>query len=196
MEADPGVDTALRLSNADGAAASPVLRGHHRDTACTFDASPEAVAWQFPACSALGLLDRPGSVRRVQRLECELQVPAGFVRPGDAALPALTGFTVAPCHALQGRGPGQGRSESGVGSGRTEGKAGDTHEGVRTRRPNKGMKLTKGGWSWGAASWSAAARSVGIVRRPRRSRPSQLIPGVRPTSVQRGDGHETRAVRW
>jgi hypothetical protein len=84
--------------------------------------------------------------------------------------------------------------ESGVRSGTGQhgedvSSAGDDVVGEATTESNKGMKQTKGGWKRGEASSSAAARSVVIVRGSRRSRPSQLIPGVRRTrKVRAGYG--------
>ena len=60
--------------------------------------------------------------------------------------------------------------------------------GRASERPNKGMKQTKGGWSRGGASSPAIPRSVVTAGGSRRSRPSQLIPGVRPTVASAAHG--------
>ncbi len=44
--------------------------------------------------------------------------------------------------------------------------------------PNKRMKLTRRGWSWSEARFTAGARSVVIEWGGSRSRASQLIRGV------------------
>jgi hypothetical protein len=51
---------------------------------------------------------------------------------------------------------------------------------VLARRPNKAMKLTRGGWCGSdVGARQSSRRTVVIVRGPGRSRPSQLIAGVR-----------------
>ena len=191
-EAAPGVDTARGVRSSAAPAASPP------EWAYVIGLPPlHVAAWRrctrsSQSCTAADLfrlsLPRPAGGTRLHMNGSLLHALPGGRRSQVGELTESS----APCHAL----PGRVGSESCVIRAYDLAQyelADDDMRGVRPRRQNKGMKLTKGGWSRSdrvvGGSRHGLAHAVG---RHRRSSPSQLIPGVRPTL--RGDALSGVAV--
>jgi hypothetical protein len=104
-----------------------------------------------------------------------------FRSRGVAAWPGLSSRMVAPCHALRARVGVRGGENRAYDLAQREELLAPWLSRGRRVRPNKAMKLTTGGLVWSDVESRLLRTVLSSASGPRRSRPSQLIAGVRRT---------------